>query len=142
MDPRVGWALVVLVLVAGWQTYRWHGVALAATLIVFWLVLQFNRTLRVMKNAATSPVGYVESAPQLQAKLKPRMLLMKVVGMTRSLGQRSADSTESDEKFTWVDEQGRELTVSFHNGRCTRWYLHVPDEPVDVTDHLAGQPAE
>ncbi len=128
MDPRLGWALVVLLLVAGFQAYQWKGVALSVTLIVFWLVLQFNRTLRVMKNATDLPIGYVDNARALQARLKLHMPLVSVVGFTQSLGKRSAESHGVDETYAWTDPEGRELAISFHHGRIARWYLHVPDE--------------
>lgn len=127
MDSRLGWALVALLLFAGFQAYQWKGVALAATLVVFWLVLQFNRTLRVMKNATDLPIGYTDNARLLQGKLKVRMPLVSVVGFTQSLGHRSDDSQGDDEKYTWTDPEGRALAITFHGGRITRWYLQVPD---------------
>src|SRR5215212_132127 len=88
MNPIAGWLLAVVLLVAAWQSYGLKGLALGGTLIVFWLVLQFNRSVRVMRNAGSSPIGHVDSAVMLNAKLKPGLQMMQVVAMTRSLGRR------------------------------------------------------
>ena len=92
MNPVVGWSLAAAALFAGWQGYGWQGLVFSATLIVFWLVLQFNRALRVMKNAASAPVGHVKSAVMLHSKLQPRLTLMQVVTLTHSLAASSARS--------------------------------------------------
>jgi hypothetical protein len=45
----VGWALAVAAVAAGYVGYGWPGVVLAVTVVVFWLLLQFSRALRVMR---------------------------------------------------------------------------------------------
>jgi hypothetical protein len=126
MNPIVGWILAVLIVVMSWQAYGWNGIALGVTVIVFWLLLQFNRTVRVMKRAADSPVGSVPSAVTLNAKMKKGMLLMQVIGMTRSLGRRVGGSGD-DDVFAWADEGGSEVVVSFHRGRAVLWKLTRPE---------------
>ncbi|NUZ04292.1 hypothetical protein [Piscinibacter koreensis] len=128
MNPIVGWILAVLIVITSWQAYGWSGVALAVTLIVFWLLLQFNRTVRVMKNAAGAPVGSVPSAVELNAKLKKGMLLMQVIGMTRSLGRKVSEAPDVD-VFAWADNGGSEVVVTFEGGRARRWTLTRPDTP-------------
>ena len=59
MTSKLGWALVALAFAVGWWAYGWQGLLMALTVTVFWLLLQFSRALRVMKNAADSPVGHV-----------------------------------------------------------------------------------
>ena len=49
MNPWLGWALAAAALFLGWRSYGWPGVALAFSVIVFWLLLQFNRSIRVMR---------------------------------------------------------------------------------------------
>ena len=78
MHPILGWALAGLLLALAWQGYGWRGVLVAVTAIVFWLLLQFNRALRVMKNAGQAPVGHVPSAVMLNAKLKPGMTMLQL----------------------------------------------------------------
>ena len=118
MNPILGWALAALLLVAGWQGYGIKGIALGVTLIVFWLILQFNRSLRVMRNAGSAPVGHVDSAVMLNAKLREGLQMLQVLALTKSLGRR----VDSDrEIYEWADEGGSKVVVTFTNGRCQRW---------------------
>ena len=50
MNPRLGWLLAALFAFAAWRAYDLAGLAFAASAIVFWLLLQFNRAVRVMKS--------------------------------------------------------------------------------------------
>ena len=126
MNPIVGWLLAVVLLVAAWQGYGLKGLALAGTLIVFWLVLQFNRSIRVMRNAGASPIGHVDSAVMLNAKLKPGLQMLQVLTLTRSLGRRVRPDAEI---YAWSDAGGSEVVVTFDGGRCKRWVLERPVEP-------------
>jgi hypothetical protein len=87
---------------------------------VFWLLLQFNRAIRVMKNASSAPVGQVDSAVMLHARLKPGLTLMQVIGFTRSLGRKVSDDPE---RYEWSDASGARVTIDVHEGRCTSWQL-------------------
>ena len=127
MNPILGWALAVLVVAAGWQAYGWQGVMVAISLVVFWLVLQFNRSIRVMKNAAGSPVGHVPSAVMFNAKLKQGLALLQVVTVTKSLGQKISDSPET---WRWTDEGGSSVTLVFDKGLLKSWTLDRPEEAV------------
>ena len=129
MNPMLGWALALAALAAGWFGYGWPGIAMACTVIVFWLILQFNRAVRVMKNASETPVGHVVSVVMLNAKLKVGMPMIQVVALTRSLGKRLSDSAET---YLWTDAGGLELVVTFDNGRCRSWQLNRPAQ-MDVT---------
>jgi hypothetical protein len=105
---------------AGWLAYGWQGLVLAATVIAFWLLLQFSRTLRVLRSAANSPIGHVASAVMLNAKLRQGLRLPAVIGLTGSLGRKVADEPET---FAWADAAGDEVRCEFAGGRCTRWML-------------------
>ena len=70
MNQTIGWALAVLAIAVGYAGYGWRGVVLGVTVIVFVLLLQFSRTLRVLRGAAQSPVGHVPSAVMLNSKLQ------------------------------------------------------------------------
>ena len=124
MNPVLGWLLALAALVVGWQAYAWQGGVLAVTLIVFWLVLQFNRALRVMKNAAHAPVGHVDSAVMLNAKLQRGMRLVQVVALTRSLGRRVTDVPET---WAWGDAGGASVTLILEGGKLVRWGLERSD---------------
>ena len=120
MNPSFGWALAGAALFVGWLGYGWQGLVFAFTLIVFWLVLQFNRALRVMKNASSAPVGHVNSAVTLHSRLQARMTLMQVVAMTHSLGRK----LESDpETWAWSDAGGATATLVFAGGKLKHWAL-------------------
>ena len=85
--PAAGVALVA----AAYRFGGWAGVAVVTGGLVMWLLLHFTRMMQVLKRAANRPIGYVDSAVMLNAKLKPKASLMHVVAMTRSLGElRSA----------------------------------------------------
>jgi hypothetical protein len=116
----IGWALAAAALLAGWFSYGWRGVLLALSVVAFWLLLQASRTLRVLRNAAQSPLGHVDSAVMLNAKLSVGLRLAEVMTMTRSLGRKVSDEPEV---FAWRDGGGDELEATFVNGRCAHWQL-------------------
>jgi hypothetical protein len=123
VNPLVGWALAVLAVFVGWREYGVQGLVFGATLVVFWLVLQFSRALRVMRRAGDSPIGSVDSAVMLNAKLRKGMQLLQVLTLTRSLGRRVGDDV-----YAWADDGGSEVVVTFRNGRCRSWELRRPAE--------------
>lgn len=124
MNPIVGWGLAVLAVAASWQAYGWQGVVMAVTVVVFWLLLQFNRAMRAMKNAASAPKGQVDSAVMLNAKLKAGMTMMQVITLTRSLGERVRESPET---WAWGDNSANRVTLEFAGGKLRRWELIRPD---------------
>lgn len=124
MNPSVGWALVAAALAVGWTAWGWRGVVLAITLTVFWLVLQFNRALRVMNNAAAAPVGRVPSAPMLNARLAASMTMLQIVALTRSLGRKVG---EAPEVWAWSDAGGASVEVTLERGRVAHWHLVRPE---------------
>jgi hypothetical protein len=118
VNARLGWLLAAVFAFAAWRAYDLAGLAFAASAIVFWLLLQFNRALRVMKNAAASPVGHVESAVMFHAWLARGMTMLQVVTKTKSLG-RKIDGGEDD--WRWSAEGGASVTLHFEGGRLARW---------------------
>jgi len=121
MNPLLGWALAGAALAVGWFGYGLRGVALAVTVIAFWLLLQFNRLVRLMRDAGRAPLGHVPSAVMLQSKLVTGMPMAKIVAMTKSLGQRVGDGPP--EVYRWSDDGGASVAVTFANGRCASWVL-------------------
>jgi hypothetical protein len=126
----IGWALAAAALVAGGLSYGWRGIVLALSVIAFWLLLQFSRTLRVLRNAAQSPLGHVDNAVMFNARLTMGLRLPDVMAMTRSLGRKVSDEPEV---FAWRDGGGDEVELTFVNGRCTLWQLRRAGAPVAVT---------
>jgi uncharacterized protein (DUF58 family) len=129
MNAWFGWALAAAALFIGWRSYGWPGVALALSVIVFWLLLQFSRSVRVMRSASESPVGHVDSAVMLNAKLREKQPMLEIVKLTKSLGQRVGDEPEV---WRWTDDGGSSVEITFVNGRCTRWVLQRPPETAEA----------
>lgn len=126
MNPALGWALAALFAVASWRIYGLAGLAFAASATVFWLLLTFNRAMRVMKNAAESPVGDVASAVMFHAQLRTGMTMLQIVTRTKSLGRKLADGADD---WSWGDAGGSSVRLHFERGRLARWSLDRPETP-------------
>jgi len=124
MNPIIGWGLAALALAVGYASYGWRGVVLGVSAVVFWLLLQFSRSLRVMRDAAGRPVGSIDNAVMLHARLRPGMRLLEILPLTRSLGRKVADEPET---FVWTDAGGDRVRVELHKGRCTAFALERAD---------------
>jgi hypothetical protein len=122
----LGWALALAAVVLGFVTWGWPGVLLALTVVVFWLLLQFSRALRAMREAGGRPVGQVASAVMLNASLHRGMRLTQVITKTRSLGFKLADEPET---YGWTDAAGDSVHVEFTAGRCSAWALQRAEPP-------------
>lgn len=134
MSVVIGWGLAVVAVAAGWMLYGWRGVLLAVTVTVFWLLLQFTRALRAMRQAGQSPVGRVGSAVMFNARLKPGLSLLQVIQMTRSLGERLSPEGEEPEQWRWTDDGGSSVTLALQRGRLVRWTLLRPEPAGDGAD--------
>ena len=124
--PIAGAALVA----AAWRAYGWPGVAVAASGILMWVLLNFTRLMHILKQAADRPLGYVASAVMLNAKLKPGVTLMHVVAMTKALGEQLSPAETQPETFRWTDGGGSHVTCEFVGGKLTTWVLVRPPAPV------------
>lgn len=120
LQALIGWALAVAAIAIGWVQWGWQGVVLAATMIVFWLLLQFSRALRTLRNAGRAPLGHVASAAMLNARLHPGMRLPQVLALTKSLGQKIADDPET---FEWADPGGDRVRLELRQARLATWTL-------------------
>jgi hypothetical protein len=97
---------------------------MAVSLLVFWLLLQFSRSLRVMQNAGRSPVGLVPSAVMLHSRLKPGMTLMDIVQVSKSLGRQVSEQPEA---WSWTDDSGATVTATMKRARLESWDLTRPE---------------
>ena len=122
MNTALGWALAVAAVAVGYSVYGWPGVVLAISVIVFWLLLQFSRALRVLRTAGSSPVGSVANAVMLNARLNQGLRLPDVLKLTRSLGRRIGES-QNPEVWAWADAAGDEVQVQLQGGRVVGWQL-------------------
>ena len=129
--------LAIAALVLAYVYYQWMGVAAAAALLVMWVMLHFTRLMTILQRAAKRPIGYVDSAVMLNAKLKPGMTLMHVIAMTRALGQQRSEKDVQPEVYRWTDNSESYVDCSFTGGKLIHHEMvrPAPTEP-------APQPAE
>ena len=121
MNPFLGWTLAATALGAGWMGWGWPGVALAFSVTLFWLLLQFSRTLRVMRLAGQAPMGRIDSAVMLGTRLGTGMTMLQVLPLTRSLGE--AVGEPQTETWCWHDAGGDRIQLRFAQGRLAQWTL-------------------
>jgi len=136
MNPLIGGALALLALVAGGLTYGWRGVIMAMTVIVFWLLLQFSRLMRVMRLASEGPIGHVHSAVMFHSQIRAGMKMVDLLPLARSLGDKLQANPET---YAWHDVGGARVEVVMENGRVDRWKLFRAEGAVtgegELTEH-------
>ncbi|MES2398685.1 MAG: glycerate kinase [Pseudomonadota bacterium] len=134
---------IIVAAVLAYRFYGWQGIAGLASMLVFWILLNFNRTMQVLKRASNRPVGYVDSAVMLNAKLRPGMTLLHVVAMTKSLGQLKSVKDEQPEVFAWTDGSESRVTATFVGGKLSHHELFRPqpeDPPTPTPPELPPAP--
>ena len=112
--------------VLAFRSYGWAGIAAVVTVLMFGILLHFSRMMQVLKRAANRPIGYVDSAVMLNAKLKPGMSLLHVVAMTRALGLLKSVKGEQPEVFEWKDGTESTVTCTFVGGKLAHHVLLRP----------------
>ena len=133
--------VAILLLVVAWRSYGWAGVALVVSAGVMVVLLQFNRAMGVLRRAAERPVGTVGSAVMLNARLKPRINLMRVVAMTGAIGEPRSPKDTQPEVFRWTDESGSWVDATFVAGRLTEWSLVRPTSADEAEQAQADTPS-
>jgi len=98
---------------------------------VMWLLLYFTRLVQIMKRASKRPIGYVDSAVMLNAKLKTGLSLMHVIAMTRALGQLETEKDAQPEVFRWRDGTESVVRCTFMHGKLQSWVLTRPEAEPD-----------
>ncbi|MDP3812264.1 MAG: glycerate kinase [Hydrogenophaga sp.] len=129
-------------LVLAHRTYGWPGVAAVSGGLMMWLLLHFTRLMAVLKRTAHRPIGHVDSAVMLNAKLKPGATLMHVIAMTRALGERISSEGAQPELYRWTDGGHSTVDAEFNNGKLVRWQLARPDPdaPAPAPDPASPAP--
>lgn len=122
---------LAVLFVGGHRAWGWGGVALVAGGVVMWLLLHFNRFMTVMRRASERPLGYVDSAVMLNAKLRPRVSLLHVMALTRALGELRSPQGQQSEVYRWTDPGGSWVEAEFAQGQLARWTLWRP-QPEDA----------
>jgi len=131
----------LVLLIVGYRSWGWSGVAAVAGGIVMFLLLHFTRTMQVMRRAADRPIGYIGSAVMLNAKLKPKMTLLHVIAMTRSLGELRSPRDEQPEVYRWADGGGSYVDATFAEGKLVQWALTRPEPPQESVEAEEGDKA-
>lgn len=111
------------------RSYSWAGVAAVLTVLMFGILLHFSRMMQVLKRAANRPIGYVDSAVMLNAKLKTGATLLHVIAMTRALGALQSAKGEQPEVFRWTDGSQSHVTCTFVSGKLSHYELLRPASP-------------
>lgn len=127
-------------LVFAFYRYSWAGLAVASGALVMWLLLHFSRMMQILKRAANRPIGYVDSAVMLNAKLRPGVTLLHVVAMTRALGERQSPPEAQPEVFRWTDGSQSHVDCAFVQGKLKSWQLTRPQAAQDSADPATPAP--
>ena len=125
--------IITLIVIASafavaYTNYKWPGVAVVVTGLVTWALLHFSRMMQVLKRAANRPIGYVDSAVMLNAKLQKGKTLMHVIAMTKALGELLSVKDVQPEMFRWTDGTQSHVTCTFLGGKLQSWVLVRPVE--------------
>lgn len=120
MNPWIGIGLALAALIGGGLLLGWQGVIFAMTVIVFWLLLQMSRLMRVMKQAGAAPIGSVANAVMFHAKLHAGMKLVDLLALAGSLG-RKLDG--EGKRYAWEDAQGDRVELRLEKGKLVEWRL-------------------
>ncbi|QHE78128.1 glycerate kinase [Hydrogenophaga sp. PBL-H3] len=128
-------------LVLAHRSYGWPGVAAVGGGLMMWLLLHFTRLMTVLKRAAHRPIGHVDSAVMLNAKLKAGVTLMHVIAMTRALGERMSAEGAEPEVYRWTDGGHSTVEAEFRHGKLVRWQLARPDPEAPALPSEQASPA-
>ena len=129
MNTKIWISAAVIFATTAFAWRFWGGAAVAAGggALLMWLLLHYTRMMKVMERAAQTPIGTVDSAVMLNAKLAKGMTLLNTIGLTRSLGQADASQTpespQATDVFVWADASGDSVTVAFSRGKVQHWQL-------------------
>ncbi len=122
------------------RAYGWPGLVAAGGGLTMWLLLHVTRLMTVLQRAAQRPIGHVDSAVMLNAKLRPGVNLLHVTARTRSLGERLSEEGVEPEVYRWTDNGHSSVTAEFQGGKLWRWKLHRPS-PDEITAPRDGAAA-
>jgi hypothetical protein len=133
-SKTLGTVLAGSAILIGWAVYGWRGLVLAATVIVFWMILQFNQARRLLQQVAQRPKGRIDSVPRVQSLLAHGMTLAEVLKVTGSLGV----ATDNRDEWMWQDDAGHDIAVTLRRGVVVRWAVSTADDSrfVEFADDL------
>lgn len=121
--------LAMALMFGAWRSYGGQGLLLATLMISFWVMLHFTQLLRVLRIAASRPMGQVADLAPVLRRLRLGQSLSDVVRITRSLGLRVNAEDETTTVLSWSDELGHTLIATFVHGRLSTFEHHRPEDP-------------
>ena len=131
----------VALVAAAYHYYGGRGVAVALGALVMWLLLHFTRMMHVLKRAAARPIGYVDSAVMLNAKLRPGVTLLHVLALTKALGDLQSPKDQQPERYRWTDGTQSHVTCEFQGGKLKSWELVRPLQSDDAPNPFSASVA-
>jgi hypothetical protein len=87
-----------------------------------------------VKAAANRPIGYVDSAVMLNAKLIKGVTLLHVIALTKSLGELQSAKDAQPEVFRWTDGTQSNVTCTFDEGKLSTWVLWRPEQTAETVE--------
>ena len=136
-------ALAIVLLIWAYDSMEWLGLGLAVTAMVSWFLLHYTRLIHIFNRAAKRPLGYVDSAVMMHVKIKKGMPLLKVIALTKSLGQKHGEITNppvDPEIYTWTDGSDSSVRCEFVGGRLTVWELRRPQHNEEISHKTLESP--
>jgi len=131
MNVWIGSILSLGALVSGGFAYGWRGVILALSVIVFWLLLQFSRLMRVMHAVQRAPVGRISNAVMFSSQLQSGMKLLDVLPLAGSLGRKLHGAPGT---YEWTDAGGVRVELVLERGLVASWQLIRPSDSAQTQD--------
>jgi hypothetical protein len=153
----------VVLLALAYRAYQWQGVALVVSGGLLWALLHYTRMIKILGQAAKKPMGYVDSAVMLNAKLREGLTLLQVIEITRSLGQKCVGFEVSTptparansiahhngegaelprdqgrEWLMWSDHSDCRVECQFNNGRLSAYQLIRPLASAESRDTVVS----
>ena len=122
-------ALALGLMFGAWRSYGGQGLLLATLMISFWVLLHFTQLMRVLRMAASRPMGQVADLAPVLRRLRVGQSLSDVVRLTRSLGLRVNDDNDTTHVLAWSDETGHQLLATFIEGRLSAFEHQPPQTP-------------
>ena len=123
---------VIGLVLVGYASAGWPGVAAVVGGLVMWALLHFTRLMNVLRKAADRPIGHVGSAVMLNARLQAGVCLMHVVAMTQALGELLSAEGADPEIYRWTDGTRSHVTCEFRQGKLVKWTLERPPADADT----------
>jgi hypothetical protein len=124
---------VILLSAWAWQSNGWAGIAYVASGGVLWFLLYFTRMVQAMRRASKRPIGFVDSAVMLNAKLSVGMGMLHVIALTQAIGRLETERNAQPEVFSWRDGSQSVVRMVFYAGKLQSWTLERPFQATDVT---------